>query len=375
MKRYRIDSRTLHELTSWFLKQKRALPWRNDPTPYRVWVSEIMLQQTQVKTVLPYFEKFIARFPCVEDLALATLDEVHVYWAGLGYYRRATNLHRAAQLITSSGGFKRFGSTREEWLDLPGVGEYTVGAILSIAYGKPEAIVDGNVERVLSRIYGLSRTEIGDVPWKEAIWEISRNWIKTAFAAGISASHLNQGIMELGAMICDPRKPHCGDCPLAKGCNSFKESQKSVDVFQRYPGKKKRQATVEMNECVVTFVDNKQRVLVARARDIPLNQKSWRTGLWDFCQHDQKLEDSLKHLECVQFNYKLIVTHHRIVRRVQAYTINPNQFKKIANVLGGFDLHWLSLQEIVKGETLKVAIGAPVKKAARILFDGISKEG
>ena len=150
------------EFGAWFERQQRVLPWRDQPTLYRVWVSEIMLQQTQVITVVPYFERFIAKFPDVHALARATEAEVTAQWAGLGYYSRARNLRKGAIAIEAEG---RFPATRAEWLEIPGVGDYTAGAILSIAQNLPEPILDGNVERVLSRVRRVSRAR-GDAAFK-----------------------------------------------------------------------------------------------------------------------------------------------------------------------------------------------------------------
>ncbi len=145
---------SLKSLERWFESQKRILPWRNLPSVYRVWISEVMLQQTQVVTVVPYFEKFVAKFPTVEDLAMAPEADVMQLWAGLGYYSRARNIHKTAKMINKQGQFPK---TKEEWLDMPGVGPYTAGAILSIAENLPEPILDVNVERVLSRVWCVKR--------------------------------------------------------------------------------------------------------------------------------------------------------------------------------------------------------------------------
>jgi len=167
----------LNQMAGWFERQQRILPWRENPDTYRVWISEIMLQQTQVVTVIPYFEKFIARFPTVQALAQAPEEDVLLHWAGLGYYSRARNIHRAAKIIDQAGCFP---STREGWLEIPGVGHYTAGAILSISLNQPEAILDGNVERVLSRARRVSRMK-GDSFYKERLWRLSRIVVERAF--------------------------------------------------------------------------------------------------------------------------------------------------------------------------------------------------
>jgi A/G-specific adenine glycosylase len=191
------------------------MPWRREVSPYRTWISEIMLQQTTVAAVTPKYEKFIAAFPDVNALARAREDEVLKRWAGLGYYSRARNLRRAAlEIVAKHGG--SFPSGFDDVLALPGVGRYTAGAILSIAFGKPYAVVDGNVIRVFSRLFGL-RGRAKDPAFVKEIWERAAPLVpKTA------PGDWNQALMELGATVCTPESPSCGACPVAKGCVAFK---------------------------------------------------------------------------------------------------------------------------------------------------------
>ena len=196
-------SHITRDLSSWFKKNARVLPWRSNPIPYWVWLSEIMLQQTQVATVIPYFEKFIKKFPTVHDLAQASLDEVYSLWAGLGYYSRARNLHKGAvemsRLIHEGKGFPK---SRTEWLEIPGVGEYTAGAICSIALNQAEPIVDGNVVRVLSRVDAIRKLDLK----KTKIWDIATELVQQK---RVEPRILNQALMELGATICKPKNPKC----------------------------------------------------------------------------------------------------------------------------------------------------------------------
>ncbi len=194
-------------LLDWFEQHKRELPWRSHPTPYRVWVSEIMLQQTQVKTVRPYYERFLCRFPDVWTLASSSEGEVVTYWAGLGYYGRARNLHRAARMIVRD--FRgEFPETPEHIMQLPGIGRYTAGAILSIAFNRSQPIVDGNVRRVAARLHGIC----GHL--REAFfWEQASAWMVKD-----RPSEFNQAIMELGALVCAPTIPRCTLCPVASMC-------------------------------------------------------------------------------------------------------------------------------------------------------------
>lgn len=200
-------------LLGWFRREQRDLPWRRDPDPYAIWVSEIMLQQTQVATVIPYFERWMGRFPTVEHLAAASEDEVLHAWQGLGYYSRARALLRGAREVTS-----RFGGRVPEnpavLRTLPGVGPYTAGAIASIAYNTPAPIVDGNVTRLLCRLFAL-RGDPARAPLKTMLWELAEGLIPEG-----SARDFNPAMMELGATVCVPVAPRCGVCPVAAGCEA-----------------------------------------------------------------------------------------------------------------------------------------------------------
>ena len=199
-------------LLAWYDARKRDLPWRGEPVdPYRVWISEIMLQQTRVDTVIGYYERFLARFPNVTALADAPLDAVLSLWSGLGYYARARNLHRAARHIRDEHGGV-FPSDPEAVRALPGVGDYTAGAILSIAFGRPEPLVDGNVVRVLARVHGLPG-HTKDAALKRTCWEIAGGLVPRR-----RPGDFNQALMELGATVCTPSSPRCDACPVRDGC-------------------------------------------------------------------------------------------------------------------------------------------------------------
>ncbi|HYN21056.1 MAG TPA: A/G-specific adenine glycosylase [Thermoanaerobaculia bacterium] len=198
-------------LLTWFDRHQRELPWRQTRDPYRIWLSEVMLQQTRVETVLPYYHRFLEKFPTVDDLARADVDEVLALWSGLGYYRRARQLHEAARQAVARGGMPR---TEEELRDLPGIGAYTAAAVASIAFGVPSPVLDGNVERVLSRWLALGL----DPKSREA-----RERMLTAAADLLDPRRpgdSNQALMELGATVCAPRRPRCLLCPLASGCRA-----------------------------------------------------------------------------------------------------------------------------------------------------------
>lgn len=192
-------------LLEWYDGNKRELPWRKTSDPYRVWVSEIMLQQTRVAAVLPRYEKFFRRFPTVQKLAAARLASVLAEWSGLGYYRRARNIHAAAkQIVRERAG--SFPESFEEWRKLPGIGRYTAAAIASIAFQEPVAVVDGNVERVLRRLLHVSR---------DHSWSAAQHLLDP-----LRPGDFNQAMMELGATICLPGKPLCGQCPITKFCRT-----------------------------------------------------------------------------------------------------------------------------------------------------------
>jgi len=206
------DARALRGLLlRWYRGHRRDLPWRRSTDPYAIWISESMLQQTRVDTVIPFYERFIARFPDARALARAELDDVLEIWTGLGYYSRARNLHRAAaQLVRDHGG--ELPDDPEALRALPGIGRYTAGAVASIAFDRPEPVVDGNVARVLARLRDI-REDVRSAPVQRRLWQEAG-----ALAAGPSPGDLNQALMELGATVCTPRRPRCDTCPLEPRC-------------------------------------------------------------------------------------------------------------------------------------------------------------
>lgn len=218
------------DLLTWFDRHRRDLPWRRTTDPYRIWLSEVMLQQTRVETVLPYYNRFLERFPTVADLAQADLEEVLALWSGLGYYRRARQLHAAARQVAEAGG--ELPRTVEGLLELPGIGSYTAAAVASIAYQVPAPVLDGNVERVMARC--LAR---GDDPRSRA----SKNAFLAAAAELLDAERpgdSNQALMELGATLCTPKRPKCLFCPLVSGCQAAAQG-----IPESYPAPKpKREA-------------------------------------------------------------------------------------------------------------------------------------
>ncbi len=206
------------ELLAWYDRNRRELPWRKTSDPYSIWVSEVMLQQTRVETVLSYYERFLARFPDAHALARASEDEVLASFSGLGYYRRARLLHRGVRELV-----ERYGGAMPEdpaaRRALPGVGRYTAGAIGSICFDREEAVVDGNVARVLSRVFSLEQ-EIGSAASTRALWEHADELVK-----GERPGSFNQALMELGARVCIPKAPRCEQCPIAAFCSAHRDGR------------------------------------------------------------------------------------------------------------------------------------------------------
>lgn len=231
-------------LERWFDRHQRPLPWRSGYEPFSVWVSEVMLQQTRMEVVLPFFTRFLARFPDIGSLAAATEDEVVSAWSGLGYYRRAKLLRAGALAVAGrfSGALPR---TVDELRTIPGIGRYTAGAIASIAFNQRAPIVDGNVMRVLARVFG----ENGD-PWHRA---------GELVAACSSPRALNQAVMELGALVCQPRNPACLLCPLKDLCVA-----RTTGTIDRFPAAKERKASTSMRIVLFIVRDRRGHVLMHR---------------------------------------------------------------------------------------------------------------
>ena len=205
------------ELINWYQENKRVLPFRDIDDPYKIWVSEIMLQQTTVTAVIPYYNRFIERFPDVKTLSDASIEEVYKYWEGLGYYRRALHLHKSAQMIGD-----QFPKDYEDILALAGVGSYTASAIMSFAYHAPYIAVDGNALRVLSRLYGIE----DNIALNKTVKKITE--ISNKLVIGYDSAMINQGIMDFANAICLPVHPHCEECPLQSDCQAYSTNKQEV---------------------------------------------------------------------------------------------------------------------------------------------------
>lgn len=252
-------------LVRWFRRGHRDLPWRRSRDPYAVWISEVMLQQTRVDVVVPYFERFLARFPGVTALAAAPLDDVLTGWAGLGYYRRARQLHAAATVIVREhAGCLPTGDAALR--ALPGIGRYTAGAIRSIAYGERAPVVDGNVGRVLSRLFALPGGP-GEAAWERSLWTLATDLVPAA-----DPSAFNQGLMELGATVCTRHSPRCGACPLARFCRARAGGRPGA-----YPRPKARPNVVRVERWAWVCAREKDGALLMRRR----GEDEHNAGQWE----------------------------------------------------------------------------------------------
>ena len=239
-------------LLKWFRRNRRDLPWRRTKDSYRVWISEVMLQQTRVAAVIPYYRKFLTRFPTVRALARADEVDVLKYWAGLGYYSRARLLHRAAkEIVARHAG--RFPRETDAAMKLPGVGRYTAAAVLSIAYDVPLAVLDGNVARVLARLDAVHGDLRAPGRWRKL--ETRAANLLEARAPG----DWNQAMMELGATVCTPRSPRCGECPVAGRCRAFARG-----LTESIPEKRRKRATVRVRIAAAVLLDPAGRTLLVR---------------------------------------------------------------------------------------------------------------
>lgn len=252
------------QLICWYNRQFRDLPWRRTTDPYRIWVSEIMLQQTQVKNVIPYYERFLDSFPTVEALAAADLHQVLKLWEGLGYYARARNLHKAAKVVADNYG-GRFPTGLEDMQSLPGIGSYTAAAISSIAFNADLPVIDGNVNRVLSRIFTLDAD-----PKSSRGQKLVRQKAEMLLARG-QAGVYNQALMEIGALICTSRSPNCSSCPVSRFCQA-----RLKKVQTDYPVRSPKRKRPHKNIAVGVVFDAEKILIDQRQPDGMLG------GLWEF---------------------------------------------------------------------------------------------
>lgn len=326
-------TRLASKLLAWYQKNKRAMPWRDHPNPYAVWVSEIMLQQTRVETVISYFEKWMKLFPNIKTLAAADEREVLNAWEGLGYYSRARNLHKAAKIAVEKFGGE-LPRNLEDLRSLPGIGRYTVGAIASMAFKMDEPTLDGNLRRVFSRVYDVD--EFADSPAGEKIlWGLAAQNLPKG-----QAGDYNQALMDLGATICQPRNPRCLLCPLMELCEA---RQNGTQEF-RPVLKPKKQVPQYVNAAAVII--ERGRVLLSQRPSSGL-----LGGMWEFPNARVEYEPAKALVKAINAAYRLKVrrkeplgivqhgyTHFKVT--VHAFRCEPVSIPKDKN------LKWVKVSEL-----------------------------
>lgn len=341
-----------NKLLSWFHKEKRPLPWRNDKDPYRIWISEIMLQQTQVVTVIPYYSRWLKAFPTLSSLARAPLSQVLTLWEGLGYYRRVRMLHQAARFITRKlqGKIPEKATLLER---LPGIGRYTAGAIASIAFHEKVPVLDGNVIRILTRLFAI-RSSIDKGQTLKTLWELAGSLLPDQ-----SPGDFNQAMMELGATVCHPQNPACGKCPLVKLCVSRRLG--SSMTFPRKTRKEKYEK-IRMFALILESADRKTFL----CRQPPGH---WWHGLWTFPFWDRRkeLSDFLKKIsgKAVKVgNIRHSVTRYHITLDVYRSKLTQKIRQRVS--LTG---KWVRFEDIQK-----MALPSPHRKVATLAIRCAQKE-
>ena len=349
--------RVRRALLTWYVANRRDLPWRRTQDPYAIWVSETMLQQTRVETVIPYYERFLARFPDIESLAAGETDEVLGVWAGLGYYSRARNLQAAAREVSAKHG-GRLPDDVEALRALPGIGRYTAGALASIAFDRPEPIVDGNVARVLSRLLGI-REDIAKPDILRRLWDEAAK-----LAEGPDPGDLNQALMELGALVCVPADPRCGSCPLRKHC----DAQQHGDAA-RLPIKMKKPKTRHI-EASAAWLTRRGKVLAVRRPPSGLLGGLWELPGGDLDHREDPAQGLVRNLrervglDVANPQYVGAVSHVFTHRRLRLHLFRCDPPRGRTR-LDGFDAHrWLSPRSFGG-----LAYGAPTRNALELLTD------
>jgi A/G-specific adenine glycosylase len=330
------------QLLTWYRRNQRSLPWRETNDPYRIWISEIMLQQTQVDTVIPYYHRFLKAFPTVSSLARASLQDVLKAWENLGYYSRARNIHAAARVIVEKFG-GRIPENLEEIKTLPGIGQYTAGAILSIAYGHALPAVDGNVRRILCRLFAI-RKPVDDAR--------EQKQLQTLAASLIPFKHpgdFNQALMDLGATICKAKNPDCARCPIANLCQArLHDLQNVLPITRKAPAIPRRQAATAVVR------NSKGMLLVVQRPASGLLASLWKLP-GGFIKSDEDAEKSLRHNVKEELGISIQVgkplasvnhtyTHFRLT--LQAYECRL--LKGVPKPIGCQNWRWASLTDLKK---------------------------
>jgi A/G-specific adenine glycosylase len=314
------------ELLNWYDRAAAALPWRelqpdSRADAYRVWLSEIMLQQTQVETVKPYFERFLAAYPSVENLAAAPPNDVLKLWEGLGYYSRARNLHKTAIIVTEQYG-GQFPDTVDGLLVLAGVGRYTAGAIASIAFGIRAPVLDGNVVRVFSRLLDLE-ADVSLPATQNQLWKVAEEWLPEA-----RVGDYNQALMELGRTVCKPRNPLCEQCPIQEHCLAYQRGTQTLR-----PVKAKKAPSPHYQVAAGIIRDDAGRILIAQR---PL--EGLLGGLWEFPGGKQEPDETLP--ECLQRELREELAIE--VEVGELFTVVQHGFTHFTITLHAFNCQWIS---------------------------------
>jgi A/G-specific adenine glycosylase len=334
------------DLLSWYEAHLRDLPWRKDQDPYKIWVSEVMLQQTRVDTVIPYFERFTERFPTLEALADADTEEVLKSWEGLGYYSRARNLHAGVREVKERYD-GRVPDDPDEIRTIKGIGPYTAGAILSIAYGKPEPAVDGNVMRVLSRLLAI-REDIQKAKTRKLFEELIRQLI-----AKHNPSFFNQALMELGALVCTPKSPKCLICPVMEHCRG-----RAQGIQEDLPIKGKAKPPRDVN-LAVAFLEQDGKFLIRKRPDEGL-----LAGMWELVNLEGDIEALAKQLYAdygvACFPLSLIDTHQHVFSHLQ-WKMQIYSFEPHGRIIARDNERWISWDE-VEQYTFPISFKKIIKK-------------
>lgn len=329
------------DLLAWFDRDAADLPWRtHPPDPYRVWLSEIMLQQTQVSTVIPYFNRFLDACPDVHALAAAPLADVLKLWEGLGYYSRARNLHKTAHIIAHQHG-GRFPDTAAALETLPGIGRYTAGAIASICYGERAPVLDGNVIRVFSRLLNLD-DDVTQAATKSKLWQVAADWLPAQRPGAY-----NQALMELGQAICRPRAPRCDACPLRAHCRAY-----AAGTQAQRPVKRRKAPTPHYDVAAGIIYDDDERLLIAqRPPDGLLG------GLWEFPGGKQEAGETLPQtlrrelreelaIEVTVGDLFVVVRHAFTHFKITLHAFECRYRSGPPQTLGAQDFAWVRLDEL-----------------------------
>jgi A/G-specific adenine glycosylase len=315
------------KVINWYeLHGRHDLQWRKAITPYRIWISEIMLQQTQVVTVEPYFKRFIKKYPTLKSIKNASEDEILTLWSGLGFYKRARNIFQTKEIIHSEHK-GRFPKTFEEIIKLPGIGKSTAGAIMSIAHKIPTPILDGNVKRILKRYFSDDKNIFNE----KELWNLS-----SSVSIATNSNFYTQGIMDIGATLCTPQNPECSRCPLSANCNSAFLKTETI--------KSKKIIDLKTIKMELSLFEADQEILLRKIED----QEIWR-GLWSL-PYTNEYSSKIR-------SYKIEKIKHRLSHRILEININLKKVTKKFIPKNNFQYQWVKVNDVEN-----IALPKPIKK-------------